>query len=85
MPVTRQSLLIRAQAGDEASWKDLTDLYHPFLMNWLRQQNLPEADRDDLAQEILVSVVKSLRSFEHSGRPGALPGMAAHHRLASLD
>ena len=68
MAETRQSLLIRAQAGDEPSWKDLTDLYHPFLMKWLRQQNLPEADRDDVAQEILVSVVKSLRSFEHSGR-----------------
>jgi RNA polymerase sigma-70 factor (ECF subfamily) len=84
MAETRQSLLIRAQAGDEPSWKDLTDLYHPFLMKWLRQQNLPEADRDDVAQEILVSVVKSLRSFEHSGRPGAFRAWLrtiASHRL----
>ncbi len=71
MSVTRQSLLIRAQAGDEASWQDLADLYRPFLTNWLRQQSLPEHDRDDLTQEILVSVVKSLPSFQHSGRPGA--------------
>ena len=71
MAVTRQSLLIRAQAGDEASWKDLADLYRPFLINWLRQQNLPEADRDDLAQETLVSVIKYLPSFVHPGRPGA--------------
>jgi RNA polymerase sigma-70 factor, ECF subfamily len=71
MAATRQSLLIRAQAGDEAAWKDLTDLYRPFLVNWLRHQNLREADREDLAQEILVSVVKYLPAFQHSGRPGA--------------
>ncbi len=71
MAVTRQSLLIRAQAGDETSWKDLADLYRPFLNNWLRQQDLPESDRDDLTQEILVSVVKYLPSFQHPGRTGA--------------
>ncbi len=71
MSVTRQSLLIRAQAGDEASWKDLADLYRPFLTNWLRHQSFPERDRDDLTQEILVSVVKSLPSFRHPGHPGA--------------
>ena len=71
MSVTRQSLLIRAQAGDEESRNDLAELYRPFIANWLRHQNLPEPDRDDLAQEILVSVVKSLPSFQHPGRPGA--------------
>jgi RNA polymerase sigma-70 factor (ECF subfamily) len=68
---TRQSLLIRAQGGDEASWKDLADLYRPFFVTWLGRQNLPERDRDDLTQEILVSVVQYLPSFRHSGRPGA--------------
>ncbi len=71
MAVTRQSLLIRAQAGDETSWNDLADLYRPFLINWLRLQDLPERDREDLAQEILVSVVKYLPSFQHPGRLGA--------------
>jgi hypothetical protein len=33
MAATRQSLLIRAQGGDEASWNDLTELYRPFLIN----------------------------------------------------
>jgi RNA polymerase sigma-70 factor (ECF subfamily) len=71
MATTRQSLLIRAQRGDEASWKDLADLYRPFFVSWLSRQNLPERDRDDLTQEILVSVVQYLPSFRHSGRPGA--------------
>jgi RNA polymerase sigma-70 factor, ECF subfamily len=68
---TRQSLLIRAQGGDESSWKDLADLYRPFFVTWLSRQNLPERDRDDLTQEILASVVQYLPSFRHSGRPGA--------------
>jgi RNA polymerase sigma-70 factor (ECF subfamily) len=71
MGLTRQSLLIRAQAGDEASWKDLADLYRPFLINWLKRHDLPERDREDLAQEILVSVVRYLPSFQHPGHPGA--------------
>jgi RNA polymerase sigma-70 factor, ECF subfamily len=71
MTVTRQSLLIRAQAGDEASWKDLADLYRPFLINWLGRQGLPDREREDLAQEILVSVVRYLPSFQHPGHPGA--------------
>jgi RNA polymerase sigma-70 factor, ECF subfamily len=71
MATTRQSLLIRAQRGDEASWKDLADLSRPFFVSWLSQQNLPKRDRDDLTQEILVSVVQYLPSFRHSGRPGA--------------
>jgi RNA polymerase sigma factor (sigma-70 family) len=42
-----------------------------FLINWLKHQDLPEVDHDDLTQEILVSVVKYLPSFQHPGHPGA--------------
>ena len=71
MAATRESLLIRAQGGDEASWKDLADLYRPFLVNWLSRHEVPARDVDDLTQEILVSVVQYLPSFRHPGRPGA--------------
>ena len=68
---TRKSLLLRAQTGEENAWKDLTDLYHPLIIGWLRRQGVAACDLDDLSQEILLSVVKYLPSFEHSGRPGA--------------
>jgi RNA polymerase sigma-70 factor, ECF subfamily len=71
MDDTRQSLLIRAQTGDEDAWKDLTDLYRPLIIAWLSRQGVPAADLEDLSQEVLLSVVKHLPSFGHSGNRGA--------------
>jgi RNA polymerase sigma-70 factor (ECF subfamily) len=71
MSDTRKSLLLRAQTGEENAWKDLTDLYRPLIIGWLRRQGVAPRDLDDLSQEILLSVVKYLPGFEHSGCPGA--------------
>jgi RNA polymerase sigma-70 factor (ECF subfamily) len=71
MDVTRQSLLLRAQDGDENAWKDLTDLYRPLVVGWLRYQAVPADDVDDLVQEILLAAVQNLSAFSHSGRSGA--------------
>ena len=71
MDDTRQSLLLRAQTGEEDAWKDLTDLYRPLIIGWLNRQGVPVADLEDLSQEILLSVVKHLPSFEHCGHRGA--------------
>jgi RNA polymerase sigma-70 factor, ECF subfamily len=71
MAATRQSLLLRACTGDEGAWHDLCDLYRPLIAGWLRRQSVPEADIDDLMQEIFLAVVRGLPSFNHSGRRGA--------------
>ena len=71
MEDTRKSLLLRAQAGEQHAWKDLTDLYRPLIVGWLKRQGVATRDIDDLSQDILLSVVKYLPTFEHSGRPGA--------------
>lgn len=71
MHETRQSLLLRAQTGDAEAWKDLTDLYRPLILGWLNRQGVPACDLEDLSQEVLLSVVKHLPSFQHSGRRGA--------------
>jgi RNA polymerase sigma-70 factor (ECF subfamily) len=68
---TRQSLLLRAQSGDEEAWKDLTNLYQPLILRWLNGQGVPAAVIEDLSQDILLSVVKHLPTFQHSGNPGA--------------
>jgi RNA polymerase sigma factor (sigma-70 family) len=67
MNETRQSLLLRAQTGEENAWKDLTDLYRPLIIGWLNRQGVPAVDLEDLAQEVLLSVVRSVPTFEHSG------------------
>src|SRR5215469_12665898 len=71
MNETRQSLLIRAQSGEAEAWKDLTDLYRPLIIGWLNRQGVPPCDLEDLSQDILLSVVKHLPTFQHSGHRGA--------------
>ncbi|HEV3310119.1 MAG TPA: sigma-70 family RNA polymerase sigma factor [Chloroflexota bacterium] len=71
MNETRQSLLFRAQSGEADAWKDLTDLYRPLIIGWLNRQGVPAADLEDLSQDVLLSVVKHLPTFEHSGHRGA--------------
>jgi RNA polymerase sigma-70 factor, ECF subfamily len=71
MDETRQSLLLRAQNGEANAWKDLTDLYRPLILGWLNRQGVPPSDLDDLSQEVLLSVVKHLPTFQHSGQRGA--------------
>ena len=71
MNETRQSLLLRAQTGEADAWKDLTDLYRPLIIGWLNRQGVPAVDLEDLSQDVLLSVVKHLPTFEHSGHRGA--------------
>jgi RNA polymerase sigma-70 factor (ECF subfamily) len=71
MNETRQSLLLRAQTGETAAWKDLVDLYRPLILAWLNRQGVPARDLEDLSQEVLLSVVQHLPGFEHSGQRGA--------------
>src|SRR3954463_6448746 len=71
MNETRQSLLLCAQTGETNAWKDLADLYRPLILGWLNRQGVPAGDLEDLSQEVLLSVVKHLPTFQHSGHRGA--------------
>lgn len=68
---TRRSLLVRIRSGDPAGWEAFATLYRPLMVGWLRGQGVPPGETDDLVQEILLSVVRSLPQFDHSGRVGA--------------
>src|SRR5262249_55869434 len=57
--------------GEEHAWKDLTDLYRPLILGWLNRQGVPARDLEDLSQDVLVSVVRHLPTFQHSGHRGA--------------
>src|SRR5215472_2605591 len=68
MNETRHSLLLRAQTGETAAWKDLTDLYRPLILGWLNRQGVPARDLEDLSQEVLLSVVQHLPGFPRRAR-----------------
>jgi RNA polymerase sigma-70 factor (ECF subfamily) len=72
MSGTSVSLLERLRRQpDAASWQRLVAVYTPLIEGWLRRHLLPDADTDDLVQEVLAVVVRELPRFEHSRRPGA--------------
>jgi RNA polymerase sigma factor (sigma-70 family) len=43
----------------------------PLILRWLNRQGVPARDLEDLSQDILLSVVRHLPNFQHSGNPGA--------------
>jgi RNA polymerase sigma factor (sigma-70 family) len=61
---TSASLLERLRTAGPAAadWRRLFDLYLPLIRAWLTQAGLA-ADADDLAQEVLVVVVRELPGF----------------------
>jgi RNA polymerase sigma factor (sigma-70 family) len=72
MNETPISLLERLRASpDNGAWQRLADLYLPLVQRWLNHQGVESADADDLTQDILLTIVRELREFEHSGRAGA--------------
>jgi RNA polymerase sigma-70 factor (ECF subfamily) len=68
---TQKSLLLEARSGNDRAWQDLAELYRPFIDGWARRHANVHHDAEDLAQEILLAVFRSLPRFEHNGRRGA--------------
>ena len=64
MDTTSASLLERLRTAGPAAadWRRLYDLYLPLIRAWLAQAG-PAAEADDLAQEVLVVVVRELPGF----------------------
>ena len=67
--VTSLSLLQRARANDQQAWSRVTTLYRPLVAFWCRQAHCPDAEVDDVIQEIFAAVAAGLKSFRHD-RPG---------------
>jgi RNA polymerase sigma-70 factor (ECF subfamily) len=65
IPETRDSLLIRvADARDQAAWEQFARIYWPVVYNVARMRGLQDADAQDVAQQVLLSVSKALPTWE---------------------
>jgi RNA polymerase sigma-70 factor (ECF subfamily) len=72
MSDTSLSLLDRLRdRPDDPGWRRLVELYDPLIDRWLSAFPMQPADRDDVAQEVLATLVRELPRFRHTGRPGA--------------
>jgi len=69
---TSLSLLERLRTSPQQSgWQTLVEIYTPHIQAWLRRQQVQDADRDDISQEVLSTVIRRLADFAHNGRVGA--------------
>ncbi len=80
---TSLTLLDRLAASPtDADWRRVHDLYAPLLRRWAVRAGAPDADADDLVQEVLLVVVRRVGEFDRRA-PGAfrawLRGILANH------
>jgi RNA polymerase sigma-70 factor (ECF subfamily) len=73
MHETPLSLLdrLRRHPDDQPSWRRLAMLYGPWVRAMLLRHDTPEADAEDLTQDVLLVLAREIGRFEHNGRPGA--------------
>lgn len=67
VPETRNSLLIRlANPADHEAWYEFTEIYRPIVYRRARLQGLQDADAQDLAQRVLISVCGAISEWEQN-------------------
>lgn len=72
MSKTSASLLDRLQSDPQSdSWQRLVDIYTPLIRHWLRRQNFPVGECEDLVQDVMAVVIRRLPEFQHNQRLGA--------------
>ena len=62
---TNKSLILRARNPDDAqAWGDFVHFYKPFMLHVLRRMNVPQSDSEDVVQDILVKIWRSIASYD---------------------
>ena len=69
---TRKSLLSRLKDwNDQESWKVFFDTYWKLIYNAAVKAGLNDAEAQDVVQETVISVLKSMPSFEYDAEKGS--------------
>lgn len=70
--LTSHSLLDQLRQGpNDTAWLRMVDLYTPLIRGWLHRYSLPDADVDDIVQDVLAVVVRRLPDFQKKPQVGA--------------
>ena len=64
------SLAIRLRQDSNNAWSELVELYGPLVESWSAKAGLVPTDREDIAQEVFLSVHRSINRFDPT-IPGA--------------
>ena len=71
---TSLSLLRRARDNDQQAWSRIIDLYRPLVRYWCRQANCPDAEVEDMVQEVFTAAAVGLSAFRHDRRGDSFRG-----------
>lgn len=72
---TSRTLLMRLrQPDDAAAWSEFVERYGPRILAWCRRFHLQESDVSDATQEVLVKLVRALRTFDYDRSRGSFRG-----------
>ena len=72
---TRYSLLSRLQNWeDDDSWRDFFDTYWRLIFSTALKSGLTETEAEDVVQETIISVAKSLDKFKRDPKLGSFKG-----------
>jgi RNA polymerase sigma-70 factor (ECF subfamily) len=66
---TSLTLLEKARGNEPGAWERLVRLYRPLVSYWCNRGGVPNADVDDVMQEVFQGAVADLASFQRD-RPG---------------
>jgi RNA polymerase sigma-70 factor (ECF subfamily) len=84
---TSVTLLGRLAAGDasQVTWRRFVERYGPAVMGWCRRYGCPEADLEDVLQEVLLKLLKSFAVFQYDPKKRFRPWLSTVARNAVVD
>ena len=69
---TRPSLLARLKDWeDDTSWREFAEIYTPLIRGFILKSGVSEAEAQDVAQDVLVSVAKQMPEFRYDPAKGS--------------
>ncbi len=72
---TSASLLDRLRCGDDQhDWLEFVAKYDGLIYHWCRTQGLEDADAQDATQEVLLRLMRGLKTFHYDPRRGKFRG-----------
>ena len=68
-PETRASLMLRLRdPQDQHAWARFVSIYEPLILRVMRKRGLQDADARDLTQQVIVTVMRAVDSWQPDGR-----------------
>ena len=69
MPDTRDSLIVQLRdPANVSAWDEFTQLYRPIVYRLARSRGMQDADADDLSQQVMLAIAKSIGSWHQQPR-----------------